>query len=153
MRGLPWFVVNGSPGRKASEAYALGYPCERRGCPARDDDLTPRLITMQRVWSLPAVPRSWLRDGEEIRFDKLSTHFGPVSLKVRSAVADGRIEAHCVPPDRQPPHAVKLRLRHPKSRPIRSVTVNGEAWKSFDRDNEWVVLPKSSAPCHVVVSY
>ncbi|HUT89038.1 MAG TPA: discoidin domain-containing protein [Thermoguttaceae bacterium] len=102
---------------------------------------------------LPAVPRAWLRDGKQIRFDQLPTYFGPVSLEVRSAVAEGRIEARCVPPDRQPPRAVKLRLRHPEFRPIRSVTVNGRSWDDFDRDGEWVVLPRAAPPCDVVVSY
>ena len=34
-----------------------------------------------------------------------------------------------------------LRLRHPKSAPIKAVTVNGKPWTSYDKDKETITLP------------
>ena len=102
---------------------------------------------------LSATPRAWLSDGQVIRFEKLPTHFGPISLEVRSFAADSRIEAHLVPPDRHPPKVINLRLRHPEARPIQSVTVNGESWDGFDPDKECVVLPGSAQKYRIVVRY
>jgi hypothetical protein len=102
---------------------------------------------------LSAVPRAWLADGKTIRIGRLPTHFGPVTVEVRSAAAAGRIEARVVPPDRQSLRAIKLCLRHPAARPIRSVTVNGQAWKEFDPGSERIVLPRAATPYHVVANY
>lgn len=116
------------------------------------EELTETTAHSGNLLLLSAVPRAWFSDGKTIRFERLPTHFGPVSVEVRSA-AEGRIEASVVPPDRNPPRAIKLRLRHPEGRLIQSVTVNGKPWKDFDRDCEWIVLPGTAARYHVVASY
>jgi len=41
---------------------------------------------------------------------------------------------------RQPLQTVLVRLRHPRQMPIRSVTVNGQAWKRFNPDKEVIEL-------------
>jgi hypothetical protein len=43
-------------------------------------------------------------------------------------------------PSRRPPASVRLRLRHPKALPMKSVTVNGRPWTDFDPVQEVVVL-------------
>lgn len=102
---------------------------------------------------LPAVPRAWLSDGKTIRMAKAPTHFGPVSLEVRSAVNSGRIEIQLDPPRRDPCHAIKLRVRHPEGRPIRSVTVDGKPWPDVDPTGPWIVLPGAPVQRRIVVHY
>jgi hypothetical protein len=102
---------------------------------------------------LPAVPRAWLRDGQAIRVAGAPTHWGPVSLVVRSLVRSGLIEAEISPPARGACRAIRLRLRHPEARPIRSVAVDGAPWREFDPAGEWITLSGRGEPCRVVVSY
>jgi hypothetical protein len=102
---------------------------------------------------LSAVPRAWLRDGQKIRLTKWPTHYGPISLEVRSATASGRIEVDLDGPQRNDCRAVKLRLRHPESRPIRSITVEGKPWTDFDAAGEWITLPGRKTPSRLVVQY
>ncbi|MEW6745386.1 MAG: hypothetical protein AB1486_21755 [Planctomycetota bacterium] len=102
---------------------------------------------------LPGVPRHWLADGSAIRFERLPTAFGPTSVSVQSAAASGQIFVDLIAPKREPPHALKLLLRHPDSRPIESVELNGEAWARFDSTGETVDLPISEASLRLVVTY
>jgi hypothetical protein len=63
---------------------------------------------------LTAVPDWWLGDGQEIRIERLPTHFGEMSLVVRGT-AKG-VEVKLDPPQRNPPRRITLRL--PESRPL-----------------------------------
>ncbi|MBN2474496.1 MAG: hypothetical protein JXB62_07800 [Pirellulales bacterium] len=62
---------------------------------------------------LPAVPDWWLDEGQEIRLERMPTHFGEMSLIVRGT-ADG-VRLRLDPPRRRPPRAIYLSL--PRSRP------------------------------------
>ena len=101
----------------------------------------------------PAVPRSWLADGKRLRVEGLPTAFGPVFVSLQSAVAAGRITVDVVPPKRAPPAIIKLRLRHPDSRPLQSVTVNGLPWSDFDPRQEWILLRQPREALHIVAQY
>jgi hypothetical protein len=76
--------------------------------------------------------RQWYQN---LAVEKAPTHFGPVSYVVRTVDA-GTMDATLELPDAP----VVLHLRHPRSAPIRSVTVNGRAWNEFDAGREIVVL-------------
>jgi hypothetical protein len=102
---------------------------------------------------LPAVPRAWLRDGRRIRLAAWPTEFGPVSLEVRSATDTGRIGIALNCPQRNPYRTVKLRVRHPEARSIRSVTVDGQPWRDFDGAGEWILLPSREASYEISVGY
>ncbi len=106
-----------------------------------------------RLLLLSAIPRDWLADGKVIRFEQLPTEFGPVSLHVQSEVAAGRIVVDLTPPQRQTPRVLKLRLRHPQSRHLRSVTVNGNPMSTFDPDGEWITLDAANHKYHIVAEY
>ncbi|MBI5705577.1 MAG: discoidin domain-containing protein, partial [Armatimonadetes bacterium] len=62
---------------------------------------------------LSAVPDWWLAKGEEIRIERLPTHFGEMGLTVRGT-AKG-VEVDFSPPKRNPPKRIVLHL--PTSRP------------------------------------
>jgi hypothetical protein len=102
---------------------------------------------------LAGVPRAWLEHGKEIRVRELPTHFGPVSLEVRSHTGKRRIEARVTPPARNPCQTVKLRFRHPEGRLMQSVRVNGKPWRDFDPAKEWIMLPGIIGPCRVEAQY
>ncbi len=89
-----------------------------------------------------AIPRYWLRGGNEIGIQNAATYFGPLSLRYRSSLPrDGKITVEFDPPKRNPPKTIFLRLRHPERKPIKSVVVNGKPYDKFDVRKEWIVLP------------
>jgi hypothetical protein len=63
---------------------------------------------------LVGIPRAWLEHGKEIALDRVASHFGKVSLSVKSRIDEGRIEAtvRLHEPARKPKR-VALRLPHP----------------------------------------
>ena len=87
-----------------------------------------------------AIPRYWLKDGETIGMFNAPTHFGRISVKMKSEVALGKITAEIYPPERNAPSKLYLRFRHPDSKLIKRVTLNGQAYDKFDAEKEWVLL-------------
>jgi hypothetical protein len=68
-------------------------------------------------------------------------------------VLAGRIVATVEIPRRKPPQTVKLRFRHPQAMPIRSVTLNGQDWREFNKDKEVILLTGVQGKATVVVNY
>lgn len=99
-----------------------------------------------------AAPRRWLEDGNKIQVERAPTYFGPVTYRIDSQAASGRIVASIEPPVRRTPPALLVRLRHPQSKPIRSVTVNGKPWTDFDPAKEWVRIPSPAERRYEVVA-
>jgi hypothetical protein len=99
------------------------------------------LLVMEQgdsLWIARATPRAWLDQGKRIAVSNAPTHFGTLSYEIVSDVDHGRITATLELPARNPPHAVTLRLRHPKAAPIRGVTINGRNWTGFDNSRETI---------------
>lgn len=105
------------------------------------------------LWLTRAVPRAWLEQGKKICVKNAPTHFGIVSYEIVSDVAHGKIDATVELPSRNPPKEVVLRLRHPQSTPIKSVTVNGQPWKDFDSSAETIRLRDLKGVVKVEASY
>jgi hypothetical protein len=97
-----------------------------------------------------AVPRSWLNHGKRIGVENLPTHFGKLSYEIDSDLLNQKITAHITPPSRKPV-PIHLRLRHPSQRKIRSVTVNGVAHETFDK--EWIHLAASPRALVIVALF
>lgn len=98
-----------------------------------------------------AAPRKWLQDGKKILVERAPTYFGEVAYTIASQAASGRITAAIEMPTRRPPRTLLIRLRHPDSKPIRSVTVNGKPWSDFDPPKEWVRIPNPAERSYEVV--
>jgi len=92
-----------------------------------------------------AVPRPWLADGRRIVVANAPTHFGPVTLRMESAAATGRITVEVEFPSERRPDLLLVRLRHPDKKPLRTVTVNGLAWDRFDAGRELIRIPAPKA--------
>jgi len=87
------------------------------------------------------MPRYWLADGKEVKIERAATHFGPMSLSIKSRAASGSIEMTIDPPTRNAPRAIYARFRHPDAKSMNRVTVNGKPYSNFDPVKEWVILP------------
>ena len=99
------------------------------------------------------LPRYWLADGREVKIENAHTHFGPMSVSVRSYAASGRIEMTIDPPTRTAPKAIYARFRHPDGRSMNRVTVNGKPWSNFDPVKEWAILPPLNEKTVVIAHY
>jgi hypothetical protein len=75
----------------------------------------------QTLKLLSGVPRKWLESGKTISLDRVSTYFGPLSVKVESQEQSNRIEAVVTCEDDRKPETVVLRLPHPDGKQPRSV--------------------------------
>lgn len=88
-----------------------------------------------------AIPRYWLSDGSSIGIESAATHFGSLSLQIKSESNKDQITVLLNPPKRNSPKNIYLRIRHPDSKLIRSITINGKDYKNFDPNKEWISLP------------
>ncbi|MBN1420313.1 MAG: hypothetical protein JXP34_16150 [Planctomycetes bacterium] len=103
------------------------------------------------LWLAKGTPRHWLADGNEIEVRAAPSFFGPVSFSLRSEEGAKRIIARVEGGGGA--KARVLRLRHPSERPIRTVTVNGEAWKDVDPARETIALPPVAEAIEVIAEY
>ncbi|HUI10013.1 MAG TPA: hypothetical protein VL221_06775, partial [Bacteroidota bacterium] len=72
---------------------------------------------------LAGIPRIWMEDGKEITLDSVRSYFGPVSLRVKSHVNEGFIDASVTCDQESGPQDVVIRLPHPGGKKGRSVNV------------------------------
>jgi len=94
----------------------------------------------KNLWLARATLRAWLEQGKRLSIKNAPTHFGDISYEITSDVEHGTIKATIELPERGHPDAVLLRLRHPQTKPIKSVTVNGKKWTGFDKEKEIIHL-------------
>ena len=106
-----------------------------------------------KLWLAPFVARNWLEDGKTVSVANAPTNFGPVSYCIESAVDKGVIECTVEPPTVRQPSRIVLRLRHPESKPIKTVTVNGKPYGDFDVEGETISLPADPGRLVVRVVY
>lgn len=107
----------------------------------------------QDLYLAKGVPRAWLADGKQINVERAASHFGETSYRIESFSGQNRIEATVLPPRRNVPHSIFLRLRHPSEKRLRAVTVDGRPWSEFDPQKEWIRLPLDAAQIRVVARY
>jgi hypothetical protein len=105
------------------------------------------------LWLMQATPRRWLKHGEAIEVKQLQTEFGPISYSVHSSLGSGSIEAKVTPPTRHPARRLKIRFRAPDGRKMQAVTVNGDTWRDFNAEGEWVTISEPVEPSTIVVRY
>ena len=87
-----------------------------------------------------ALPRAWMEDGNEPALERARTYFGELSVRYRSSVSDGRIEATIRTPSRRPPDTVRVHFRHPRGLPVVRVQVDGREHTGFDASTGVVVI-------------
>lgn len=97
-----------------------------------------------------AIPRAWLADGQRITIRGAPTWFGPVSLQIEIAAAQGSITAHVEFTGPLRPATLLVRLRHPTRQTLRAVRVNGAPWADFDPAREWIRLSSPEGPRYTI---
>ena len=107
----------------------------------------------ESLWLARGTPRVWLEQGKRISVKDAATHFGDVGFEIASHVDSGKINATVELPSRKIPKSVYLRLRHPKSLPIKRVTVNGKSWPHFSPELESIVLTNLTGKLTVLATY
>lgn len=78
-----------------------------------------------------ATPRPWLADGKHIEVFDVPTYFGPLNYRLTSHLAQGEVTADIAIPARDPIESLRLRLRVPSHRALRSVRVDGRPYAKF----------------------
>ncbi len=101
---------------------------------------------------LQATPRKWLEDGKRIEVQQAPTYYGRMSMRVVSHAIAGSIAVEIDMPDRTSPGVLLVRLRHPQGKPIRSATVNGQAWTDFDVQQERLRIERPNRGHYSVVA-
>ena len=96
-----------------------------------------------------AIPRDWLRPGQQCGLERTATWFGPVS--VRYTGGTGEIICRLEGPARNPPQTLRVRFRHPQEKSLARVTVNGKPWREFS--GEWVTLPGDVGVAEVTAAF
>jgi hypothetical protein len=107
----------------------------------------------QNLWLARGTPRAWLEQGKKIAIEHAPTHFGATDCEIVSDVDHGTISATVKMPSRNTAKEVWLRLRHPKSTPMKSVSVNGKPWNDFDPAKEIVRLHDLKNRVNLKVNY
>jgi hypothetical protein len=105
------------------------------------------------LWLARAAPRAWFEQGKQIVIKQAPTHFGPVSYRIVSDLDHEKITATIEMPARDPPGAVLLRLRHPRTKPITAVEVDGTPCNDFDKDKEVIRLKGRAGVVTIVARY
>ncbi|ASV74942.1 hypothetical protein THTE_2340 [Thermogutta terrifontis] len=137
----------------------LGYPAGDHFKSSDESNVTfwLRLMFIQEdgddLYLGRAIPRYWVRDGQRVRVERAPTYFRPMSLIITSHARDGRVEIDLLPPERNPPQTIYLRIRHPDAKPLKRVTVNGQSHDKFDKDREWIILPGNLNGTQKIVAY
>ena len=138
----------------------LGYPAGDHFKSSDESNVTTWLRLMfireegDNLYLAQGIPRYWLAGGRSVGIKNAATHFGPMSLRITSAADAKTITAVLEPPKRNPPRAIRLRIRHPDSKPMQSVTLGGEKYERFDAGKEWIELPADASGVQkVVVEY
>jgi hypothetical protein len=98
-----------------------------------------------------STPRSWLKPGRTIRVQDASTPFGRLSYAIHTLAR--AVDVSLTVPDSPPPRIVRLRLRLPGRRPLRSVTVNGHRYNAYDATAETINLDDQTGALTLIVRY
>jgi hypothetical protein len=100
-----------------------------------------------------AIPREWFTQDETLEAQRVVTRFGQVSVAYHPHLKDHKIEATADLSLWRAPKQTLLRIRHPEKLPIKSVTMNGKAYKRFDAAKGDIDLTGLAGHISVEASY
>lgn len=107
----------------------------------------------RELWLAPGTPTRWLEPGKVINLYDAATTFGHVSYELKSGSIPNTVEATIVLPGNITAEMVKLFVRVPFEKPIKSVTINDKEWKKWDQTAKAIVLPAQTDKMKVIISY
>jgi hypothetical protein len=92
------------------------------------------------LWLAKATPRGWLENGKKIAVSGAPTRFGTVGYELKSELAANKVSGTVDLPAAGSQADVRLRVRVPGEKKIKSVRVNGKPWTAFDAAQDVVIL-------------
>jgi len=153
---LNQYAVDIMPGEYTFREHTTGGPPDKLFEESAFLERFRMMLAMEdgdALWLARGTPRAWLAQGRRIALRSAPTYFGPVDYEIVSDVDNSSITATVRLPSRRAPTEVRLRLRHPTAARMRSVTVDGKAWRDFDVTQEFVRLAGLQGTVHVVARY
>jgi hypothetical protein len=156
------FAVSYFPDTRMMTEHALPNIGDHRGDHYKSSDESNstywlRLMFVEErgseLWLGAAIPRYWLADGQTCGIKNAGTYFGPMSIRYESEVAQGRIEATLDPPRRNPPKKIMVRFRHPEGKKMTRCEIDGQPYKDFNPEREWVVLTECPKKQIRIIAY
>ena len=97
---------------------------------------------------LRTIPRSWMEDGRIIELRNVSSYYGPLNVKVNSAVRKGYIEAAVECKTGRGLKSVKIRLPHPDGK--KPIKITGGI---YNAETETVIIPSFNGTAHIKLEY
>ncbi len=105
------------------------------------------------LWLAPGTPRYWLEPGKVISLYHTATVFGDVSYILKSGAVPNTVEAAINLPEGISAKKVKLFVRSPIEKPMKSVSINGKPWNNWDSAKEVIDLPMNERNMNILVTY
>lgn len=105
------------------------------------------------LWLNRAAPRRWFEDGQRIAVERAPLKNGQISFQVISQAKRSMICAKIDGSKLAGVREIRLRLRHPANRRLKTVTVDGKTIESFDAEREIVVLKGETGVVSVEAYY
>ncbi|WP_153799011.1 hypothetical protein [Foetidibacter luteolus] len=99
-----------------------------------------------------AIPRPWLQKGKQVLVKDAPSRFGKISVKVDGVNVAGEIKANVKLSDSRRPQELIIRLRHPEGKQIKTVSVNGVAWKAYDNNKEIIKISQPAVNNYEVIA-
>jgi len=97
---------------------------------------------------LSGIPREWMKNGKCIELNEVASYFGPVSLKVKSELNQGRIVAKIECSSERRSKRIELRLPHPQGR--KATKVEGG---TYDAQAETVTIKSFKGSAEVTLEF
>jgi hypothetical protein len=97
---------------------------------------------------LRTIPRNWMEDGKIIELKNVSSYYGPLNVKVNSAVSKGYIEAAVECKTGRGLKSVNIRLPHPDGK--KPIKITGGV---YNEETETVSIPSFNGTAHVKLEY
>ena len=104
-------------------------------------------------WLMKGTPRAWLEQGKTLSVNHVPSLYGSLTYTVTSDIKHGKIHAVIETPSRSVPQCMKLRLRHPTAKKIRSVELNGKPYEGIDPDGETITLYQPAGKLEITAFY
>lgn len=107
----------------------------------------------QELWLAPFVTANWLHDGMQVSVRQAPTFFGPVSYTLTSHAKQGGMEVEIAVPERSPPAAVVVRLRHPEGWTLQSAHVEGDAQSVVNAADSTIRMTSATGSLRVTAHF
>jgi hypothetical protein len=107
----------------------------------------------ETLWLGKGIPRKWIEDGKKVSISLAPTRWGRVGYSIESHLSKATIVANVDLPSTFAA-TTKLRLRAPGPAKMKSVTLNGKPWSTFDVGDESITIPSgTTGKIQLVVQY